>query len=597
MSRLSIASLIIVSLICFPCPAAEEDARPLALMGATILDGTGAPAVLNGNVVLDGERIACVGSGGACDVPANARVIDLTGKWVTPGLVDSHVHFSQTGWLDGRPDGVNATELFPYDTVAAAQRDNPERFFQSYLCSGVTAVYDVGGHEWTLQLGNRVEEDFSSPHVRASGALVTHAPHEILNVEGFTTFLPMGTVAEGRQSVATLDELGSTAVKVWYVKPSDDQQETVDSVFLAVAEEARTRDLDLIVHATTLREAKIAVDAGAKVLVHAVLDEPVDEEFLRAAIDKDVIYTPTMVVSANWWRALASVALGTPNTVSDPNNCIDPETVRKIAETSKLAPYLPEYMSEEQAEKFLNYIPEFEASLKREIHRAYEAGITIATGTDAGNPLTLHGVSIVDEMIMMQQAGIPASEVLVMSTLNGARAMGRDNDIGTVEPGKISDLLVLDADPSEDVANFRRISYVVRGGKVHPIDELSFAPACGASDDPVDVVQAQVEAYNEHDLDKFLACYADDAAIYDLTGERPVIQGQSALREAYAFLLSMPEGAGVDIVDRIVSDSIIIDKERFVGLPEGMVVPDAIAVYEVRGGKIQRVWFPPAKTN
>jgi imidazolonepropionase-like amidohydrolase len=88
-------------------------------------------------------------------------------------------------------------------------------------------------------------------------------------------------------------------------------------------------------------------------------------------------------------------------------------------------------------------------------------------GTDAGNPLTVTGPSIHAEMEAMQAAGMPAMDVIAAATLNGARAMQRESEIGTVEAGKIADLLVLGADPSQDVANFRQLEAVVRGGRFH----------------------------------------------------------------------------------------------------------------------------------
>jgi imidazolonepropionase-like amidohydrolase len=94
-------------------------------------------------------------------------------------------------------------------------------------------------------------------------------------------------------------------------------------------------------------------------------------------------------------------------------------------------------------------------------------------GTDAGNPLTLHGPSVYREMAAMAEAGLSPMDVLVASTRNGARAMGR-NDIGTVERGKVADLVVLDANPLADVANYRRVSRVVRGGKVWTRRELEY---------------------------------------------------------------------------------------------------------------------------
>ena len=106
------------------------------------------------------------------------------------------------------------------------------------------------------------------------------------------------------------------------------------------------------------------------------------------------------------------------------------------------------------------------------LQRLAAAGAIIATGTDAGNPLTLHGPAIYAEMEAMQAAGLSPMQVIVASTRNAALAMGRSEDFGTVEPGKAADLLVLGADPTEDVANFRELDYVMRAGVLHEQADL-----------------------------------------------------------------------------------------------------------------------------
>jgi putative hydrolase of HD superfamily len=121
------------------------------------------------------------------------------------------------------------------------------------------------------------------------------------------------------------------------------------------------------------------------------------------------------------------------------------------------------------------------------------------------------------------------------------------------------------------------------------------AQACGHASDPVHVVQAQVEAYNAHDIDAFAACYADDVSIIDLSGKHPPIQGMAALKTAFAFLAKVPKDYHVDIVQRSASGPIVVDHERVIGLPAAKGQPEAFAVYEVRQGKILHVWFPPAE--
>src|SRR5512143_3768282 len=114
--------------------AADTVPPPRAFLGATLVDGTGRPPVRDAAVLVRGSRIACAGTRVACPVPVGASVTDLKGAWITPGLVDAHVHFSQTGWADGRPDAFDVRERHPYEAVQAVLRLHPERFFRSYLC-------------------------------------------------------------------------------------------------------------------------------------------------------------------------------------------------------------------------------------------------------------------------------------------------------------------------------------------------------------------------------------------------------------------------------------------------------------------------------
>lgn len=135
-------------------------------------------------------------------------------------------------------------------------------------------------------------------------------------------------------------------------------------------------------------------------------------------------------------------------------------------------------------------------------------------------------------------------------------------------------------------------------GSATALAALSFhaMAACGNTDatsSPAQVVEAQVAAYNAHDVEAFAACYADDVSVVDLSGKRPEVKGQAALRQAFAFLGKVPRDFGVDIVKRVVNGPVVIDLEHLHGLPPGKQMPDSIAVYEVRDGKIARLWFPP----
>jgi hypothetical protein len=120
------------------------------------------------------------------------------------------------------------------------------------------------------------------------------------------------------------------------------------------------------------------------------------------------------------------------------------------------------------------------------------------------------------------------------------------------------------------------------------------AHACGKTSAPEDVVQAQVDAYNAHDIEAFARCYADDVTIHDLSGRDPPVKGIPELKKDYEWLAKAPPGFRVEIVKRITSGNIVIDLERIHGLPKEKGIPEATAVFEVRNGKIKNVWFPPS---
>lgn len=450
-----------------PQAGAGRPGTAVVLVGGTLVDGTGAAPVPDAIVVLDGSRIACAGTAADCEVPDGARVIDASGRWITPGIVDAHVHFSQTAWGDGRPDALDVRALYPFDAVQYRQRSMPERYFRAYLCSGVTAVFDVGGYPWTWELRERYGDDDMAPHLAAAGPLISHVspPEWVLPAE--RQIIELTDEEAGRAGVRYVAANGSDAVKVWFIAPAEDMQSETDARFLAVADEAETYGLQLIVHATSLREAKLAVSAGARVLVHSVGDQPVDDEFVGMLTDADheVIYTPTLTVRGGYVRMYSSALSGEAPGVDDPNRCVDEDTLAKIAETAQAGQFMR--FGQDRLDAYRERAAKGYEIMAGNLKRLYEAGATIAMGTDAGNPLTVPGPSIHAEMESMQAAGMSPMAVIVAATRNSARAMNREGEFGTVEAGKSADLLLLRADPTEDVAHFRELDAVIRAGRLH----------------------------------------------------------------------------------------------------------------------------------
>ena len=445
-----------------------ENPEITVLKGATMFDGNG-ETVDNSVIIIKEGKIQSI-SNQESDIPDNAEVIDLSGKFITPGLVDAHVHFSQTGFFDARPDVLDIRDTIDYVGLQAYLQNNPDRYYEAYLRSGVTAVYDVGGYLWSIKFQSAAENNRNAPHVAAAGPLLTHVPDEYLiaiNTPGQKQLMNLGSPEFGKQAVIQNTSLGSTGIKIWQINLNN-------PVFMeslsAVAAEVAISGNKLIVHATDLDQAKQALKLDAKVLVHSVDDQQIDDEFIRLAKEAKVIYCPTLIVNRGYYDAYKALKAGF--TLVDPNNAVDVQTKNLLRSAGKFFKYLPN--PEGYADMLTGYeqrLQEIEKTIMENLKRVHEAGITIAVSTDAGNPGTLHGIAIYDEMEAMQKAGISASDIIVMATKNGALAMDRLNDFGTLENGKMADLIILKNDPSQDITNMRSISHVMRGGLLRPVNE------------------------------------------------------------------------------------------------------------------------------
>ena len=258
------------------CNSGEQNnPGPTVLKGATLFDGNGG-IIEQAVIIIKEGTIQAIGSG-ELDIPDNAEVIDLAGKFITPGLVDAHVHFAQTGFFDGRPDVIDIRDSIDYIQLQSYLQNNPDRYYEAYLRSGVTAVYDVGGFTWSIKFQESAENNLNSPHVAAAGPLLTPVLDKNLvtfNTPAQKQMLNLSSPEFGRQAVRQHTSLGSTGIKIWQLNPDD--PEFMESL-KAVADEVLIQGNKLIVHATRLDQAKEALGLGAKVLVHSVEDQAIDE--------------------------------------------------------------------------------------------------------------------------------------------------------------------------------------------------------------------------------------------------------------------------------------------------------------------------------
>ena len=209
-----------------------------------------------------------------------------------------------------------------------------------------------------------------------------------------------------------------------------------------------------------------------------------------------------------------------------------------------------------------------------------DAGVTIATGTDAGNIGTLHVASYQAELKAMKASGMSNWEILEASTINGAKILDKTNEFGSVKVGKKANLILLDASPIDDLENLTKINRVINNGIVFNPEDL-------LKDTPEDLAQRQLNGYNIRNIDAFLEPYADDVEVYNFPDQLQY-KGKEAMRKGYTQMFANAPNLHCELVNRIVQGHTVIDQER---VQVGSRIIEAIAIYHIENGKIKKVYF------
>ena len=458
------------------CTAPSESV--VAIVGTTIIhpecEGS---AVVESNctMILSDGRIQSMGPSKTMKIPKGAKAIQGRGKWVIPGLIDSHVHFFQSGNLYTRPDVLNLTEWVPYAQEVARNKARLPATFKVWLANGVTGVADMGGPYWNFEVRKAANQSQAAPRVAAAGPLISTVERKLLDL-GDPPIIQVASPEAARALAEKELKYKPDFIKAWFIYKPGDNLVAKESIMKAAGGVARRAGLPFAVHATELVTAKAALHAGADILVHSVGDQPVDDEFLALARKNKAVYIPTLaswscVVSAllNRWKPTPVEQLRADPQILSVMNALekipksDLETLERPLR--KLLPPPVIDALEKNAP-----IPSPTVASKN-LRAVWDAGITVAMGTDAGNPGILHGPSVFREMEFMAEAGLTSLEVLRSATVNAAKVMGR-NDMGTIAPGRLADLVLLNADPLENVKNMSKIALVIKGGTVFDPEAL-----------------------------------------------------------------------------------------------------------------------------
>lgn len=422
-----------------------------AFVGGSLIDGTGGAPRADAVILVQGERIAAVGSRDEIPIPPEARVVDARGKWIVPGLIDAHIHFFQSGGLYTRPDVIDLRDVRPYANEIARIRQRIPVTLAQYIASGVTSVVDVGGPFWTFDVRDLATRTEWAPRVAVAGPLIaTYLPQE-LNAED-PALIKVDSAEESRATVREILARKPDLIKIWFIRLPGRSLAFQTALVQAAIEASHAAGTRVIVHATELETARAAVQAGADILAHSVEDRRVDEAFIQLLKDRNVVYVTTLVVNEGYQEVL-----GQKVRLSDIERRLgDPEAIASFNDLARLP-----------ARKRLWAFHWFGRDIAFwNLKRLQQSGVTIAAGTDAGNIGTLHGPALHREFELMAEAGLSPKEILAAATRGGARVMGRSDELGTLEKGKLADFVLLDADPLADIAHLRRVFRVVKGGQV-----------------------------------------------------------------------------------------------------------------------------------
>ena len=511
------ALLFLPFLFLFPdaqqAPSAKQNI--LVFTHVTVIDATGASAHTDVTVVITGDRITEIGDSGKIRVPKDAQVVEATGKFLIPGLWDMHVHWYEKDYLP------------------------------LFIANGVTGIRIMWGssthHEWRKEIEQGL---LLGPRMLIASPIVD-GPKPL-----WPGSMAVANGAEGRQAVIKVKQDGADFVKVYSFLPRD--------TYFAIADESKKQGIPFEGHVPISVSVEEASEAGQRSIEHltGVLVGCSSRESDLMKSSQTTLATilssgqPIMtVLRASDVRERRELTL---ETYSQPKaealfadlkknhtwQCPTLTVERSVAflnDPSLTNDPRLKYMSRQirsswdpKADfRFKTRTAEDWALEKRAFRKEIEvvgamqhAGVDILAGTDTLNPYCFPGFSLHDELNLLVQAGLTPMQALQAATLNPARFMGRQTDLGTIETGKLADLVLLDANPLDDIANTRKINAVVYGGRLFPkasLDEMLTKVEAIAS--KKSVAEALLKTIQQQNVDAAIKQYHElkstQAASYD----------------------------------------------------------------------------------
>ncbi len=554
------------------------------ITNVSIVDVINKKIIAGQTVVVADNKIEDIKPAAKIKTAVSATIIDGTGKFIMPGMTDAHVHFFQGGGLYTRPDAMDLRKVAPYDKELAWVHNNMEDLLRRYVRAGITSVVDVGASYSFLQQRDSFANKTYAPTIYMTGPLLTSfEPLAFVGLKNEEPFKLFTTVENAKQLVQEQLAYHPDFIKIWFiVSLGGDIEKTArkyEPIIKAIVEEAHKNNLKVAVHATERIAAQIAVQNGADFLVHSVEDEVVSDDFLKLLKQKNIVLCPTLVVADGYSNTFGQKHQFSlyDLTTANPQQIGSLYDLKHLPDTTRIKGMKKYYNDAKTVSRNMHDDSIRKINLKKMV----DAGITIAAGTDAGNTGTQHVSSYISELKAMQQSGISNWQLLQAATINGAKILSNENKTGSITIGKNADMVLLNANPVDNIDNLTNIAYVINKGSLIRPDTL-------IKETGLALVQRQLNAYNARNVEAFLEPYSEDVELYNFP-DKLISKGKDAMRKGYeGFFKNTPE-LHCEIKSRTIQGNYIIDKESVSGF--GNAKLEATAIYYINNGKIQKVYF------
>lgn len=438
-----IAVALAVAAIIVTGQVSAQEVRRLALVGGMLLDGYEVPPLHHAAVLIENDRIVWVGRAAQAKIPPGTMVIDTSGRVMMPGLIDLHVHLKNIGHgnYDRWDPWLMERNLLPKINAISAKQ---------LLMAGVTSAVELGAQipEILNTRDSIAKGEIPGPRLSVSGPWITRSlgnyqPKPVRQIQ-------VDTPEQAAAAAADLIAKGVDVIKAYVgLTPAH---------YKAITDVARQRGVRVHAHVYSERDTRNALENGVDVLTHAGsagTAPPYSEQLIT---DIRNAGRPVVVTAAH--RSWVF-----PDTVDFPERLQDPQLK---------ADFGPEIWAEVQRsfEGFqrLNYMGRIDREVffrERGLKQFIDGGAVLGMGTDSGTPLNFHTEALWREMKAHVDMGMSPQKAISAATRINARILGKGDQLGTVEPGKLADLIVVNGNPLFDITALAHVEVVVKGGVIY----------------------------------------------------------------------------------------------------------------------------------